>query len=207
MIRANEISNGASGALSMAKSTDQWAERFDMSAEQVFKSFWAFFLAIPAHLVAVEGTRRLIVNEPTFQGSVAGPGVTAFTETSVFLIAWGVELALLVSLANRRGVGWRISPLIIGYNWSVFLSRMAQGLALAAAILIKMPIIATMGILVAGFFSIWLQWGVLRRSLQTTPLGTVGVMGLLVIVYFGISTLMMALYQIVGIVPAPVVPQ
>lgn len=187
----------------MARGRDDWPDRYDMSAEQVFASFWALPLSIPAHLVAVEGARRLLIESTNLPVSPAAPWAVALAQTLILLASWAAEVGLLANLATRRRIGWKVSPLIIGYNWSIFMSRMAQGLLIGAFMLLSFPQIAQLSTIFVAAFSVWLRWGVLKRSLDTSTMGTVGVIILLLIVSTAVSLVLSILLQTIGLIPPP----
>lgn len=168
----------------------------------MFRSFWAIPLALPPHLLAAEGARRISVEAGQYNLAGISPVAYGISETVVFLIAWGLQLALLASLARRRGAGWRISPLIIGFNWAVFLSRLAFGLLLGLSLISGLDVVAQIAALFVFGFSIWLEWGVIKRTLETSALGTVGVLGLLTVAVLAVSILLGSLFVAIGILPS-----
>ncbi|NNU16128.1 hypothetical protein HK107_07310 [Parvularcula sp. ZS-1/3] len=206
MLSARSISSAISMTFSMAKGDPDWAEKHDMSAEAVFMSFWAVPLAILPHLVAAEGARRILLEQTVVQVAPAGAVANAVAQVITLLVSWGVELLLITNLAQRREIGWKISPLIIGYNWSIFISRMAQGLGIGLFLVAGMAGMAQFATLLVAFLSVWLRWGVLRRALGTTPMGTVGVIVLLLIVSMAAAVVLSLLFQAVGLMPSTPVP-
>lgn len=200
-----DVPGAVNMTLAMARGDDDWAERTELSANSVFASFWAIPLAIPAHLLAVEGARRLAIAN-SFPIPEVGAGTYGATQTISMVMAWIVEVGVLASIASRRGAGWKVSPLIIGFNWAVFLSQVAQGLTLGVFLLAGQPGAASVAPLVVAVWSVWLYWGVIRRPLETTALGTAGVILLLLIVSTAVRTLFTLVYALTGILPPIVVP-
>lgn len=191
--------------LAMARGDEDWAERTDLSVSSVFASFWAIPLAIPAHLVAVEGARRLAIAN-NFPIPEVGPGVYGITQTISMVMAWIVEVGVLASVASRRGAGWKVTPLIIGFNWAVFLTQVAQGLTLGFFLMIGQAGVAQVAPLFVAIWAVWLYWGVIRRPLETTGLGTAGVIVLLLIVSTAVRTIFTMVYTITGILPPVTLP-
>ncbi|MEM9810249.1 MAG: hypothetical protein AAF788_03390 [Pseudomonadota bacterium] len=199
MITSRDILGAIRGVFAMARADERWTERLDMSAEAVFRSFWAIPFAILPHLLVVEGSRQLDQVTGAFSFAGVNPVTHAAVQTVFLLIAWGLQLFVLASLAGKRRAGWRVSPLLIGYNWAIFLSRMMTGLVIGVALLIGQPALA--GVLIIGVlgFSLWLEWGVLRRALQTGPGPTAGIMFLLAAVSFAVSIAMTLVLDQLGL--------
>jgi len=202
MISGRDISSAIAGTIAMARADERWTERLDMSADAVFRSFWAIPLALPPHLLAAEGARRISVAGGQYSLAGVSPIAYGLSETIVFVMAWGLQLALLALLARRRDAGWKISPLIIGFNWAVFLSRLAIGLLLGLSLISGLGVVAQVAALFVFGFSLWLEWGVIKRTLGTSAMGTLGVLGLLAVVVLALSVLLGSLFVAVGILPA-----
>ncbi|MEM7740674.1 MAG: hypothetical protein AAF225_07725 [Pseudomonadota bacterium] len=201
MISGRDLSSALAGTVTMARADERWRDRLDMSTDAVFRSFWAIPLALPPHLLAAEGARRISVEAGQYSLASVSPMAYAVSETAGFLIAWGLQLALLVSLARRRGAGWKISPLIIGFNWAIFLTRLGFGLFLGLSLMTGMGVVAPLTALFVFAFSIWIKWGVIRRTLDTSVMGTIGVLGLLYLVVIAISILLGSLFVAMGVLP------
>ncbi len=203
MISSTDIGNGIAGAFALARNEKSWSERMNMSADAVFRSFWAMLLALPPHIVAVEGARRLAIESEAISIPAVSPGVWAASQSVLFVLMWAAELVVLVTLARRRNAGWRISPLIIGYNWSVFVARLGLGLTTGLALISGVAALAEFSMVLVAALSIWLQWGVIRRTLETSVAGTIGVIALLRIVALIVSLFASVFLTSVGIIPQP----
>ena len=205
MISAQTITEGISLAWAMARRRDDFAEGVDLSSEAVFRSFWAIPLALPAHLVAVEVQRRMLVDAPnpsfSQQMVLFDPTVLLIAQLLIFLGSWGVQLFILSSLAQRRAVGWKVSPLIIGYNWSRFAYSLFIGAVVGASLLLGVVGLGSFGELVAVGLLLWVQWGIFRMTLDLGVGGTVGVIVLLLIAAVGIGLVVMAGLSVFGLMP------
>ena len=201
MIRGQDISGALSGVLAMARADEKWADKLDMSADAVFRSFWAMPLALPPHLLAIEGQRRVtqVLGETSFAG--ISPVALGVSESVAFLIAWFLQVGLLANLARRRCAGWRISPLIIGFNWSMFLSHLVFGLLLGLSLILGAAFLAVTAAFVVIGLSIWLEWGVVRRSLDTPVAGTIGIMVMLSLVSLLVSFVLGSFFTLIGVLP------
>lgn len=207
MISGRDISNGVAAAVAMARAEDDWADRFDFSGEQVFRSFWAIPLALPAMLIVAEAQRRLAVENPVdavAQTIAAIPPLTLYImQTLIYLLVWAGEIVALTVLAQRRKAGWKISPLLIGANWSKFAFVLGSGLLTGAAVASGVVWIASIGGFLAYALLFWLRWGIVRRSMNTTPLATAGVLALLFLVFLAASMLVNLAAAVLGILELP----
>jgi hypothetical protein len=169
----------------------------------VFASFWAMLLALPPHIVAVESARRMALETAAIELPAVPPLTWAITQSLLLLCMWAAELFILVTLARRRNAGWRISPLIIGYNWSVFTARLALGLTTGLALIVSLPGVAEFSMVLVAALSIWLQWGVIKRTLETSVAGTVGVIVLLRVAALIVSLIVSVTLTGLGVIPQP----
>lgn len=209
MISGRDIANGIGTTFAIAKGESDWAERADMSAEQVFKSLWALPLAFPGLLLSLEAQRRLAFENPVTASArliMDMPSTAYFvSQAVVFVIVWAAEIALLAKLAQRREVGWKISPLIIGANWAKFVFTLAFGFITSLAIIGGVPSLAAIGGIVAYGLLFWLRWGLIRRTLDFTPARTAGTLAILVLAFFAISTVMSILLILFGYINLEIV--
>ena len=200
-----DIFGAISMAFAMARGDEDWAERTELSADSVFASFWALPLAIPAHLIAVEGERRLAI-ETDYPVPDVSQVVYATTQTISMAMAWIAGVGVLASIAARRGAGWKVTPLIMGFNWALFLHQLAQGLTLGLFMMAGQTAAALVAPLMVLVWAVWLYWGVIKRSLETHALATTGVIILLLIVSTAVRSLFYLVYQVTGLVPPLVMP-
>ncbi|MEM1380077.1 MAG: hypothetical protein AAGH41_05555 [Pseudomonadota bacterium] len=204
MITAQEISNGIAGAFAMAKGRADWPDTFDMSAEQVFKSIWAVLLALPAMLLTLEAQRQIALANPVTEAArlIANMGAMTYyvSQTLVFVLVWAAEIAMLVIIAQRRGAGWKISPLIIGANWAKFVFTLSLGLMTGLSILAGTPGFALFGGMLAYGLLFYLRWGVIRRTMEFSPLRTAGMLAALMLAFIAISTVISVFLALFGFV-------
>ncbi|MCQ8186357.1 hypothetical protein [Parvularcula maris] len=204
MISARRIADGIGLAFDLARKKPGWEERRDLSAEAVFASFWALPLMIPGHLLAAMVGRQLLVDTPFAEAANLSPAVTVITQTVTLLLGFGLQLFVLTRLARRRGAGWRISPLIIAFNWAAFAFRTLLGLLMGLSVLIGVPALIELGTLIVFGLIIWVRWGIVRETLQTTPMATIGTLVLLVVVSLLAGLVASAIFSVLGLLPEPV---
>ncbi|NRA30263.1 MAG: hypothetical protein HRU11_08365, partial [Parvularculaceae bacterium] len=101
----------------------------------------------------------------------------------------GAELFLLVSVAQRREVGWKISPLIITANWvkCIYLS-IASLATVVASITGILAIEGVVGMMALSLL-LYLRWGIVRETMEFSPRGAVAMIGGLMVVYIGAAVL------------------
>ena len=193
MITASEIMAGLRGVLAVGVGRADWQETFAPDTEPVFRSFWAIPLAIPFMVLAMEGGRRVQLLAGQSGGALdLSPAGFVAANTLIALFCWGLAMAVLVFLGQRRGIGARVGPLIIVQNWSSFVAYflLAVGLGLGAA----------GGVLLSGMVSItvfavalWIDWGQFRRPLGFDIGGALIGVTAINIFFMGVSDVMMAL--------------
>ncbi|GGY37515.1 hypothetical protein [Parvularcula lutaonensis] len=207
MISGGDIANGVRAAFAMARDEEGWQDRFDFSADQVFKSFWAIGLSLPAIVLSAEVSRQVAASAPPdpFTTSIASisPATLAVSQVLSFSVLWAVELWMLMTLAKRRNIGWKVSPLIISYNWSKFLFAMVVALPLGVSILTGATALGTLGSTTGHALLLFLRWGIFRRTLDLTPIGVIGVLALLILAYFVMSMLSTGLLVFFGLMELP----
>ena len=161
---------GVAGTMALARAEPDWEERLPMDAGAVFASFQAVALSLPAIVLAAEAARRALVALPEAGEAVAASSPVFVVVGSVVgaLASWAASLFLLTRLASRSGKGWRVSPLIVAYNWSRLIANLILGVIAAAAILLSAwPIMAFAG-LVKMILVLWFDLMVVRGSLALT---------------------------------------
>lgn len=177
MLTTDDIGRGVRGVIGMARNAEDWPERFDLSAHGVFGSFWAMLLSLPLIILANECLRRMSIAEASADPLLTLP-VALFVgaEVVVAYCAWGFNLWLLTFLGQRLDVGWRISPLIMGQNWSTFMAYLVLGFGMGFGQMLGMSGVSNAVVLCAIVFSLWLDWGVIRRPLGVDVLTAVGLL-------------------------------
>jgi hypothetical protein len=202
MISAGRIADGIGLAFDLARKKPGWEERRDLSADAVFASFWAIPLMIPGHLVVALVGRQLLAETVAEVGSLS-PGLTVLTQTVSLLLGFALQLFVLTRLARRRGTGWRISPLIIAFNWAAFAFESLLGLLMGLFLLLGLPVLIELGTLIVFGLVVWVRWGIIRETLETTGMATLGTLLLLVVVSLLAGLVASALFSVLGLLPDP----
>lgn len=180
------IANGLTGALNMARARPGWEERMDLSADAVFRSFWAVPLALPGLALATVASRRL---EMAAGETVLPIWALLLDRGTAALVIWGLVVLFYVYLARRLEVGWRISAVLIANNYATFLGYSLFGLGMgAAAITGSFSLIGYVWPLILAF-GLWLDWGILRRGLGLKPDGA-----LVAIIFLQIAGIVIAMF-------------
>lgn len=166
------VAHGIAGTWALIRGEADWQERLPMDAGAVFGSFWAMALALPAIALFTETTRQAALATPEAAAMVENSAPVPFLILNVLAAyaSWGLSLFVLVQLASRSGAGWRVSPLIVAYNWSRLLMNLVIGLASAAAVVTGglTAGLALIG-LIALVLTLWFDWRVLGQALSLTP--------------------------------------
>lgn len=210
MIRISDMTDAWAAAWSMAKGDPAWSEQLDMSAPAVFRSFWAMALAVPAMLISLEAQRRIIAENPevmqTDPLTALPPGVYVPLMLLSSLGVWLAELGFLVLIGQRRGVGWKISPLIITMNWTKALLMAVSALAITVPLAMSAPALALLGGVGSFALLIYIRWGIVRRTLDFTGKGTAAMLGALVLVAIAASMVARLILEIIvgllGVAPS-----
>lgn len=207
MIGGRDILGGIAAAFGVARNDEGWEDAHDFSADRVFASFWAVALALPAQVLATEVQRQVALRNPqdlVAQTLVSIPhGVLLASQALTFLLVWAAELALLTSLAQRRGAGWKISPLILTFNWSKFLFMMVFAPLIAAALVTGLGFLAAMGEIAGYSLLLFLRFGIIRRTLDMSAGGAVGVLALLALTFIAVSAVVSTLLALFGFITVP----
>ena len=177
------MTEGIAGTMALARAEPDWEERLPMDADAVFASFQAAALSLPAIILSAEAARRALVALPEAGDAVAASSPFFVVTGSVVgaLASWAASLFLLTRLAARSGKGWRVSPLIVAYNWSRLVTNLILGVIAAAAILLSAwPVMAFAG-LVKVILVLWFDLMVVRGSLALTTGQAVGAIAMVVL--------------------------
>ena len=161
------VAGGLSGTLALARGDADWTDRLPMDANAVFASFAAVPLSLPAIALFNEAMRRLAQTMPEAAEAAAGISPATFLIANLVsaVLCWAASLLVLAQLAQRSGAGWRVSPLIVGYNWSRLLLNLVAGLGAAVAVLTGAgPVVALVALVVLGL-TVWLDVAVIRHAL------------------------------------------
>lgn len=193
MISASDILNGLRGVMAVGRGRPDWEKAFELTPETVFRSFWALPLALPFIYLSNEAQRRLLLeNEPA--NPLLGMSVRAYhiSQMGVSVLVWGLILTLLILLARHRDIGWRVGPLIMVQNWSQFLVALLLTAAFGVGAGGAMPVSDLLVVAVVGF-SLWIDWGLMRRPMDFSPIEALGALVALNLIAVGISGVLMSI--------------
>ena len=177
------VTAGLSGTLALVRGEAGWEDRLPMDAGAVFGSFWAVPLSLPAVVLASEAARRAVLASPDAAAMLAEarPGVIAASAVLGALLSWGASLFLLTRLAARSGAGWRVSPLIVAYNWSRLLANLVLGAIAALAVATGAWAIMLLAGVVKAILVLWLDVQVVRGALALTAGQAVGAVAMVLL--------------------------
>ena len=159
-------------AWTLARGAPGWEGRLDMSAGAVFGSFWAVPLSLPAIALVHEVQRRAQLQEPGLADALASvsPVLVGVAAMVGALGAWAGSLLVLTALTRRSASveGWRVSPLLVGYNWSRLLANLVVGLAAAVAVGTGVLPLYAVGAAFGAGLALFLDIGIIRHALGLT---------------------------------------
>ena len=173
MSAEGRVARGMASAWAMARGAPGWAERTPMDASAVFASFWALPLSLPAIVLTHEVARRLQAARPGQEEMAVlleSPMLFGAAGVAAALASWAASLWVLTTLARRGSEGWRISPLLVGYNWSRLIVNLVAGLGAGLGVATGQPILFSLVSPVVGGLTLFLDIGILQRALAL-PLG------------------------------------
>ena len=173
-----DVIAGIAGTWSLARGERGWEDRMPMDAGAVFTSFWAVPLALPAVAVTAYAGRQAVRASGAEAALEAAAATAVPINVAAAIASWALSLLVLVQLANRPGearvAAWRVSPLIVGYNWSRLIVNGVAGLgALVILATGAWPVLSLTGLVVLTL-TVWLDVGVIRHALALTPGRTAG---------------------------------
>ena len=145
-----------------------WERRLDMSADAVFASFLAVPLALPALLARGEAQRQLAALAPNAPPSPEAAAL-AVTVGVTMLVSWGFCLVVLGRVAAQTQAGWRVSPLIVGFNWSRLAVNLLGAVLVGAALALRSVPLGGVAALVVLGVAIWCDYALGRRALGFAP--------------------------------------
>ena len=158
-------------------------ERFDLSVEGFWKSFFAAVLTLPAYIL------MLWIDSARSEASARDGGdlVGAFI---FYLMGWIIFPLISLVLTRFFDLGGRYVPLVVAHNWvSVWLTAIFVA-ALVASLVVPPPIDRSL-LLMALVGALYVQWFVIKAALLTTGLVALGFVTLNVIVEQTVSRLVL----------------
>ena len=162
-----EIVSSLEGAWGLARRDPAALQRFNLTVEGFWNSFYAAVLCAPGYLL-------LVAHQYVTRGSGAGFGTILIVETLAYAVGWLVFPVTAAILTRMLGLGHRYAILVIAANWSTVLQ---VGL-LVAALLLSGLMPAAQGnylTLAATLVALVYQWHVIRTALATTGLIAFGI--------------------------------
>ena len=170
------VKDGVATLFAMARNEPGWEERYDLSAAAVFASFWAVPLALPGGLLIGEVARQAAAQTPGLEEAASTPALPfAIIQLFSLLASWGFGLLVVTRIAARTGAGWRVTPVIIGYNWAFFVVHLVAGLNAALAVGLGLMPLVSMAALAAIILNVWLLMGVAKQGFAVDTGPAVGI--------------------------------
>lgn len=201
MIRSEEIAENLRGVWRMARGDPAWRDSLDCSTEGVFRSFWAAALAAPLILMSHLAMRRAAssIASDLGQPPQLSPLPASLTlQGAAFAADWALSLGVLLVFVRIMNAGHGAAALVSGYNWSQVIAAVAMFAATVIVAILPAKDVAIFATLAAASVSIYLTWGVVRRSLGLPPATAIAAVALVLMVGLIVT-------QIAGaFLPAPV---
>lgn len=160
MPRIADTKQALEGAWGIARRDPDAMNRFDLTVDGFWASFFAAIVAAPGYVI-------LLVDQYSAQGVGANLGEVALIEFLAYGIGWIAFPLVALPLTQALGLGSRYVPLVVASNW---------GSVLQVALLVCTTLLATILpdsmrvtlALIAMLLALTYQWQVFRVSLQTT---------------------------------------
>ncbi|MFO1068148.1 MAG: hypothetical protein U1E14_06440 [Geminicoccaceae bacterium] len=157
-----EIVSSLEGAWGLARREPAALQRFNLTVDGFWNSFYAAVLCAPGYLL-------LVAQQYAQRGAEAGVGTILIVETLAYAVGWLVFPATSIVITRLLGLGHRYAVLVIAANWSMVLQ---VGLLVVALLLSGLMPAAQGGYLTlaATLVALVYQWQVVRTALATTGL-------------------------------------
>lgn len=191
MIGFERAARQIGAAWAMAWNRDGWRESLDRSVDGVFASFAAILFAFPFYVISYASIRRAAAKaaEKVTDPILTAPAAIAIPSQVLGVLAdWFGSLAVLIAIARFVGADKRAAELIAGYNWIQAPISAAQAAPLLIIGLLGASSATTAFYMPAVALVFALLWGVLRRSLETDAMATIGIIALLTLIGLVLQT-------------------
>lgn len=170
MISAREILAGLTAVLGTARGVEGWARLFDDTPDGIRRSAFTLGLAAPFILLTNEGVRRAAIAAAVPDPLLAVDPLTyGVVQLLMTYAGWLIALFVMLTLGRARGAAGP-GPIILAQNYSVLLVYVVMtllvGLPSAFGLGIALPVFSLPVLL----FSLWIDWGILRRPVNLSPL-------------------------------------
>lgn len=186
----------------MAAGKADWPGRLDCTAEGVFRSFQALVYALP-FAAGYAGAWHFLPSpdsgaEPAPLSLLPWPGfITAVLVIS--LLAWVGGIVMLAALSRPLGQSRNAAPLIAALNWSGLIVYAVSGSLAAIAALLSYPALLITAGLVGNGMALYLNWGIIRRTLLTPVAQTVILLVMLLMLEFSLVSLAQGIASLFGL--------
>jgi len=115
------IARSLEGGFRLAIGKPDWRDYFDLSADGVFRSFYAVLVVYPLFVLVFFASRPALtemarVANPTFWPAPAGPAFLVFS--GAFVLDWAASIAALAGLTRLLRVDDLIAPAVVAFNWT-----------------------------------------------------------------------------------------
>ncbi len=154
------------GAWGIARRDPDAMDRFDLTVDGFWGSFFAAVVAAPGYLL-------LLADQYSRQGLGPEIGEAALIELLAYAVGWVAFPLAAMPLTQLLGLGGRYVPLIVASNWSSVLQVALLVCTTLTAAILPESMRVTLA-LVAMLVALSYQWQVFRVSLQTTGLVATG---------------------------------
>jgi len=173
MLSLDYIGSHLAGVWRMARASDNWRDRLDLTAEGVFRSFQVALLILPLTALRAAAARTVPATSDeiaqSYLFSLPLAGVVA-VEYLQILLTWAAHLGVLAGAMRWTQRQERAVEAFVGYNWT----RLFADLLVTVALVAAAPLMsgsdpqdeaAVFIAFVATGLAVFLYWGVVRRAL------------------------------------------
>ncbi len=169
----------------------EWQNVLDMTADGVFRSFWALPLSIPFAIASHLMTMPVLKNSPNYE-LLEIPTMpvwyTAGLRVVEFLVAWALALFLIAGLSQQLQAGRKVTPLIVSYNWSVLLLQILIFIGVLFIVPTGAYDILLLHYLVMTMVWFYVRWCLIRQTLESPLAATIGIMVMVFLATYLTST-------------------
>ena len=163
-----DIKNAMAGAWRLFCGDRQGLERFDLSAEGFFRSFWVIVLVAPIYAASVLTERSLLLSG-RFPADDFSDGLFFAARALTFVIDWFTFPLVMIFVTRRLHLGERYAAYITVRNWTALPSAALTSLPTIAYGLDLVPILATtLATYVFLIIVLRFGWFIARSVLQTS---------------------------------------
>lgn len=163
-----DIRDAMAGAWRLFCGDPRGLERFDLSAEGFFRSFWVIVLVAPIYASSVLTERNLLLSE-RFSSDDFSDGRFFLVRALTFIVDWFAFPLVMVVVTRRLQLGARYAAYITVRNWTALPSAALTSLPTIAYGLDLVPIlVTTLATYVFLIVVLRFGWFIARSVLQTS---------------------------------------